>query len=67
MHIKNINNIEKMKVGDYERILNLVLNKLKNTRSKEEIKNTFLGMGLIDLDGNLKDPYKNIYFPKNVS
>ncbi len=53
-----------MKIGDTERLINLVKSKLKNPRSKEEIKKTFLGMGLIDVDGNLKHPFKNIYFPK---
>jgi hypothetical protein len=53
-----------MKSGGTERLLKLVNDKLTNPRSKEEIKKTLLGMNLIDMDGNLKPPYKHIYFPK---
>ncbi len=50
---------------DTERLTKLVIKVRRKTRSKKEIKATFEGAGIIDKKGNLKKPYKGIYFPAN--
>ena len=41
----------------------LVKQAIKNRRSKEEITATFQAAGIIDKNGELKHPYKNIKIP----
>ena len=41
----------------------LVKQALKNRRSKQEITRTFQAAGIIDNNGYLKHPYKNIKIP----
>ncbi len=41
----------------------IVKHALKNRRTKEEITATFQAAGIIDKNGKLKSPYKNIKIP----
>ena len=41
-------------------LLAIIKDAIKHKRSKDEIKKTFMGAGIIDEKGNLKYPYKNI-------
>jgi len=41
-------------------LLLLIRYAIKHPRSKDEIKKTFIGAGIIDEKGELKWPYKNI-------
>lgn len=43
--------------------LKLVKQALKNCRTKEEITATFQAAGIIDKNGKLKYPYKNLKIP----
>jgi hypothetical protein len=52
-----------MSTVDTERLAKLVEKTRQKARSKEKIKATFEGAGIIDKKGNLKKPYKDIYFP----
>jgi len=52
-----------MSTQDAQQLINLLKAAQKDKRSKEDIKETFEGAGIIDKNGNLKHPYKKIYFP----
>ncbi len=51
-----------MSTQDAQQLINLLKAAQKDKRSKEDIKETFEGAGIIDKNGNLKDPYKKIFF-----
>ena len=36
----------------------------KEARTKQEIQDTFQSAGIVDSEGNLKNPYKNIFDPR---
>lgn len=44
-----------------EHLIQLVQDAIDNPRSKEEIKSTFIAAGIIDENGDLREPYKDIY------
>ncbi len=48
---------------DIGRIMNLLKEAQIHPRSKAEITANFEAAGIIDKNGNLKTPYKNIYIP----
>ena len=52
-----------MSSDDTKRIQQLVKNAIKEKRSKEEITATFQAAGIIDKNGKLRNPYKEIYIP----
>lgn len=52
-----------MSSDDTKRIKRLVKNAIKEKRSKEEITATFQAAGIIDKNGKLRNPYKEIYIP----
>jgi hypothetical protein len=52
-----------MSTEDTTRIIQLIKKAQKEKRSKKDIIATFLAAGIIDNKGNLKKPYKEIYFP----
>ena len=52
-----------MSAQDTQRLINIIKQAQKTARTKEAIKSTFEGAGIIDKNGNLKRPYKKIYFP----
>ena len=41
-------------------LLAIIKDAIKHPRSKDEIKKTFMGAGIIDEKGDLRYPYKNI-------
>lgn len=52
-----------MSQEELKKMVSLLKKAQTNTRSKEEITATFEAAGIIDKNGNLKDPYKNIRIP----
>ena len=54
--VANINKVENI-----THILQIIQNAIDNPRSKEEIKLNFINAGIIDEQGNLIEPYKDIY------
>ena len=54
-----------MRNNDTQRLISLIQDAQHKKRNKKAIKATFQGAGIIDKNGNLKSPYKNIYFPVN--
>jgi hypothetical protein len=52
-----------MSPQDTQRLIKIIKQARKTVRTKEAIKATFEGAGIIDKNGNLKGPYKKIYFP----
>ena len=52
-----------MSSEDTQRLQALLKNALKEKRSKKEITATFKAAGIIDEEGNLKSPYREIYIP----
>ena len=52
-----------MSSEDAKRILGHIKKAQTIPRSKKEIIATFLSAGIIDKNGKLKDPYKDIYIP----
>jgi hypothetical protein len=44
-----------------EDLIKIVREAIKNPRSKEEIKATFMNAGIIDENGDLKEPYKSTF------
>ena len=44
-----------------EHLIEIIQNAIDNPRSREEIKLTFMAAGIIDENGDLREPYKNIY------
>lgn len=52
-----------MNSEDIKRLQELAKQIQKENRSKKEIKATFQAAGIIDKDGKLKSPYKNIFIP----
>jgi len=48
-------------VENITHILQIIQNAIDNPRSKEEIKLNFINAGIIDEQGNLIEPYKDIY------
>jgi signal transduction histidine kinase len=55
--------IKLMSVEETNRIIRLVKDAIKDNRSKREIIVKFQDAGIIDKQGNLKSPYKEIYIP----
>ena len=52
-----------MSLEETDRLISLVEKAIKETRSKEEIFETFKDAGIINKNGNLRAPYKEIYIP----
>lgn len=52
-----------MSSEETNRINRLVKEAIKDTRTKREITATFQDAGIIDQNGNLKTPYKEISIP----
>ncbi len=52
-----------MSTNDAQRLISILKAAQKDKRSSKDIKETFEGAGIIDKNGNLKHPYKKIYFP----
>lgn len=52
-----------MSTEETKKILKMIRKALRETRSKEEIFQTFKDAGIITEKGNLKAPYKEIYIP----
>ena len=50
---------------DIKRMVGLLKDAQANPRSKKDITATFRAAGIIDKNGNLKNPYKDIYIPVN--
>jgi hypothetical protein len=44
-----------------EHLIEIIQEAIDNPRSREEIKATFMAAGIIDENGNLREPYKNIH------
>lgn len=52
-----------MSAEETNRIILLVKDAMRDKRSKREIIATFQDAGIINKQGNLKTPYKEIYIP----
>ena len=44
-----------------EHLIEIIQEAIDNPRSREEIKSTFMAAGIIDENGDLREPYKDIY------
>jgi hypothetical protein len=47
-----------------DEIYDIIKDAIKHPRSRKEITKTFQDAGIIDENGDLKEPYKNIKIPK---
>lgn len=52
-----------MGTEDVKRVMQLIKDAQSSGRSKNEITATFQAAGIIDKNGNLKNPYREIYIP----
>ena len=52
-----------MGTEDIKRLKKLIQTAKKDKRSEKEIFNTFKNAGIIDKNGDLKDPYKDLQIP----
>jgi hypothetical protein len=63
MHYSSPKIFKLMSAEETNRIILLVKDAMRDKRSKREIIATFQDAGIINKQGNLKTPYKEIYIP----